>query len=98
MPLLKVNTARNRRWANLKKNLLKSPGMTCLSQTKNRKQCSMTAITASLVSELRKMTGAGMMECKKALTEMGGDLKAAEEHMRKTGLLKAGKKASRVAA
>lgn len=56
------------------------------------------AVTAAQVSELRKITGAGMMDCKKALTETNGDLDAAVEHMRKTGLAKANKKASRVAA
>ncbi len=55
-------------------------------------------ITAKMVKELRERTGAGMMDCKKALTETGGDLDAAAEHMRKTGLAKADKKASRVAA
>lgn len=55
-------------------------------------------ISASLVKELRDRTGAGMMECKKALTETGGDLEAAVEHMRKTGLAKADKRAGRVAA
>lgn len=55
-------------------------------------------ITASMVKELRERTGAGMMECKKALTECGGDIDAAAEHMRKTGLAKADKKAGRVAA
>ena len=55
-------------------------------------------ITASLVKELRERTGAGMMECKKALTENGGDIDAAAEWLRKSGLAKADKKASRVAA
>lgn len=58
----------------------------------------MATITAALVKELRDRTGSGMMECKKALTETDGDLEAAVEHMRKTGLLKADKKASRTAA
>ncbi len=56
------------------------------------------AITASQVKELRERTGAGMMECKKALVECDGNIEAAIEHMRKTGLAKADKKASRVAA
>jgi elongation factor Ts len=56
------------------------------------------AITAALVKELRERTGAGMMECKKALVETDGDIDAAAEHMRKTGLAKADKKAGRVAA
>lgn len=56
------------------------------------------AITASLVKELRERTGAGMMDCKKALTEAGGDIEAAIEEMRKSGMAKAAKKAGRVAA
>jgi elongation factor Ts len=56
------------------------------------------AITAALVKELRERTGAGMMECKKALVETDGDIEAAIEHMRKTGLTKADKKAGRTAA
>lgn len=55
-------------------------------------------ITASLVKELRDRSGAGMMECKKALTENGGDIEAAIEWLRKQGLAKADKKASRIAA
>ncbi|MCK4743600.1 MAG: elongation factor Ts [Sulfuriflexus sp.] len=56
------------------------------------------AITASLVKELRERTGAGMMECKKALVETDGDIEAAIEMMRKSGAAKADKKAGRVAA
>src|SRR5579859_1635724 len=55
-------------------------------------------ISASMVKELRERTGAGMMECKKALTESNGDLDLAVENMRKSGLAKADKKAGRVAA
>lgn len=55
-------------------------------------------ITAEAVKQLRERTGAGMMECKKALVEVGGDLDAAAELMRKQGLAKADKKAARVAA
>lgn len=55
-------------------------------------------ITASLVKELRERTGAGMMECKKALTEANGDINAAAEALRKSGAAKADKKADRVAA
>ena len=58
----------------------------------------MADISASLVKELRERTGAGMMECKKALTENNGDIDAAAEWLRKSGLAKADKKASRVAA
>jgi elongation factor Ts len=56
------------------------------------------AVTAEAVKALRERTGAGMMECKKALVETNGDLEAAAEIMRKSGLAKADKKASRVAA
>jgi elongation factor Ts len=55
-------------------------------------------ITAAMVKELRERTGSGMMECKKALTETDGDIDAAIENMRKSGLAKADKKAGRVAA
>ncbi len=55
-------------------------------------------ISAALVKQLRERTGAGMMECKKALVETGGDMEAAVELMRKTGLAQADKKAGRVAA
>jgi elongation factor Ts len=56
------------------------------------------AVTAEAVKALRERTGAGMMECKKALVETHGDLEAAAEIMRKSGLAKADKKAGRVAA
>jgi elongation factor Ts len=58
----------------------------------------MTNITAALVKELRDKTGAGMMDCKNALTETGGDMEAAIDWLRKKGISKAGKKAGRVAA
>ncbi len=58
----------------------------------------MTQITAALVKELRERTGSGMMECKKALQQTGGDIEAAIEEMRKAGLAKADNKASRIAA
>lgn len=54
-------------------------------------------ITAALVKELRERTGSGMMECKKALTEVGGDIEAAITAMRKSGQAKAAKKAGRIA-
>ena len=57
----------------------------------------MAEITAALVKELREKTGAGMMECKKALTESNGDLEGAIDYLRKKGLSVAAKKASRVA-
>ena len=56
------------------------------------------AITAGMVKELREMTGAGMMDCKKALTETNGDMEAAVEVLRKSGAAKMEKKASRIAA
>ncbi|MGH8279819.1 MAG: translation elongation factor Ts [Gammaproteobacteria bacterium] len=56
------------------------------------------SVTAALVKELRERTGAGMMECKKALVESAGDIERAIEHMRKAGLAKADKKAGRIAA
>ena len=56
------------------------------------------SVTAEAVKQLRERTGAGMMECKKALVETNGDLDAAAELMRKQGLAKADKKAARVAA
>jgi elongation factor Ts len=56
------------------------------------------AVTAAMVKELRERTGAGMMECKKALVETGGDMDGAIEFLRKSGLAQADKKASRVAA
>ncbi|MFZ2316018.1 MAG: translation elongation factor Ts [Gammaproteobacteria bacterium] len=55
-------------------------------------------ISAALVKELREMTGAGMMECKKALTETGGDIEKAVDVLRTSGAAKAGKKAGRIAA
>lgn len=58
----------------------------------------MTNITAAMVKELRERTGSGMMECKKALAEAGGDMEAAVEAMRKAGLAKADKKSGRTAA
>ncbi|MCI8682797.1 MAG: elongation factor Ts [Lachnospiraceae bacterium] len=56
------------------------------------------AITAAMVKELREMTGAGMMDCKKALNETNGDMDAAVEFLRKNGQAKAEKKAGRIAA
>jgi elongation factor Ts len=58
----------------------------------------MTEITAPMVKELREQTGAGMMDCKAALTENKGDMQAAVDWLRKKGLSKAAKKAGRVAA
>jgi elongation factor Ts len=58
----------------------------------------MADITASMVKDLREKTGAGMMDCKKALSETGGDLEAAVDWLRAKGIAKAARKASRVAA
>ena len=56
------------------------------------------AITAAMVKELREMTGAGMMDCKKALNETNGNMDEAVEFLRKNGQAKAEKKAARIAA
>ena len=58
----------------------------------------MAEVTASMVKELREMTGAGMMDCKKALAETSGDMDKAVEYLREKGLAKAAKKANRIAA
>jgi elongation factor Ts len=58
----------------------------------------MATISAAMVKELRESTGAGMMDCKAALTETSGDMQAAQDWLRKKGLSKAAKKAGRVAA
>src|ERR1043166_7145925 len=58
----------------------------------------MATITASMVKDLRDKTGAGMMDCKAALSETNGDVEAAVDWLRKKGLSKAAKKAGRVAA
>lgn len=58
----------------------------------------MAAVTAAMVKQLREDTGAGMMECKKALAETDGDMEAAVEYLRKNGQAKAEKKAGRIAA
>jgi len=58
----------------------------------------MATITAAMVKDLRETTGAGMMDCKAALTETAGDMQAAQDWLRKKGLSKAAKKAGRVAA
>ena len=58
----------------------------------------MAEITAAMVKELRELTGAGMMDCKKALGETDGDMDAAVDFLKKSGAAKAEKKASRIAA
>ena len=58
----------------------------------------MATITASMVKELRETSGAGMMDCKKALVETDGDIDKAIDILREKGLASAAKKASRVAA
>src|SRR6185437_14410922 len=62
------------------------------------RKTSMANISAQLVKELRESTGAGMMDCKSALTETNGDMTAAQDWLRKKGLSKAAKKAGRIAA
>lgn len=62
------------------------------------KAAKVAAITAAMVKELRESTGAGMMDCKAALTETSGDMQEAQDWLRKKGLSKAAKKAGRVAA
>ena len=56
------------------------------------------AVTAAMVKELREMTGAGMMDCKKALVETDGDIEKAVDVLREKGLSKAAKKSGRIAA
>lgn len=63
-----------------------------------RPSTSLFAVTTAQIKELREATGAGMMDCKKMLTEFDGDLEAAAEELRKKGLAQADKKASRIAA
>ena len=58
----------------------------------------MAAISAAMVKDLREKTGAGMMDCKKALTETGGDMDKAVDWLREKGISKAAKKAGRIAA
>src|SRR5207253_6820715 len=62
------------------------------------KELTMAEITAALVKELREKSGAGMMDCKKALTENNGDVEASMDWLRTKGLSKAAKKSDRVAA
>ena len=63
-----------------------------------RRNCKMANITAQMVKELRESTGAGMMDCKKALQEAEGNMEKAVDILREKGLSKAAKKADRVAA
>ncbi|OYV58676.1 MAG: elongation factor Ts, partial [Acidiphilium sp. 21-62-4] len=58
----------------------------------------MAEVTGTMVKDLRDKTGAGMMDCKKALVEAGGDMEAAVDWLRKKGLAAAAKKSGRVAA
>src|SRR3954452_4441416 len=58
----------------------------------------MAEVSATMVKELREKTGAGMMDCKKALSETGGDFVKAEEWLRKKGISKAASKGGRIAA
>lgn len=72
------------------------PAVADAKETEPKK--STVAVSASLVKQLREETGAGMMDCKKALAETGGDLEKAQEYLRKKGLSSADKKSSRLAA
>merc|ERR1711906_29697 len=63
-----------------------------------RRRTNLSAVSVAQIKELREATGAGMMDCKKVLIEYDGDIEAAAEYLRKKGLAKADKKASRVAA
>src|SRR6201990_2313317 len=72
------------------------PSATALTGKKETQ--TMATITAAMVKDLRESTGAGMMDCKAALTDTGGDMQAAQDWLRKKGLSKAAKKAGRVAA
>src|ERR1700760_77685 len=77
------------------------PGGECLAALHTDRQegrPTMATITAAMVKDLRETTGAGMMDCKAALTESNGDMQAAQDWLRKKGLSKAAKKAGRVAA
>ncbi|XP_022755010.1 uncharacterized protein LOC111303187 isoform X2 [Durio zibethinus] len=67
-------------------------------EVKETDQKPTVAVSAALVKQLREETGAGMMDCKKALSETGGDLEKAQEYLRKKGLSTADKKSSRLAA
>jgi len=69
-----------------------------LLQFKDLEELKMAAISASMVKELRERTGLGMLECKKALAESGGDIDQAIEELRKKSGMKAAKKAGRTAA
>merc|ERR1712000_167091 len=69
-----------------------------LTETYQIERIIMAAVTAAMVKELRERTGLGMMECKKALVEVGGDIEKAIDEMRKSGQAKAAKKAGRTAA
>lgn len=69
-----------------------------LQKKNHKKVAKMSEISAQLVKQLREMTDAGMMDCKKALVEVNGDLEKAVEYLREKGLSKAAKKADRVAA
>jgi elongation factor Ts len=66
--------------------------------TTNLKEETIMAVTAQMVKELREKTGAGMMDCKKALTETNGDIDQAIDYLREKGIAKAAKKADRIAA
>jgi len=77
---------------------ISSVGAFAPSASLSRQSTSLFAVSVAQIKELREATGAGMMDCKKVLTEFDGDVEAAAEELRKKGLAKADKKASRVAA
>ncbi len=83
---------------NRKQNALLLADKPCSQKSLKFREETMAEISASDVMKLRGMTGAPMMDCKKALIATNGDMEAAAEHMRKTGLLKADKKSDRITA
>ncbi|CAL0332518.1 unnamed protein product [Lupinus luteus] len=76
--------------------VVEQPAVAAPTETEQKKAT--VTVSASLVKQLREETGAGMMDCKKALAETGGDLEKAQEYLRKKGLSSADKKSSRLAA
>src|SRR3954462_2111708 len=73
-------------------------GARCCRADRQEGYSTMATISAAMVKELRESTGAGMMDCKAALTETAGDMTAAQDWLRKKGLSKAAKKSGRLAA
>ncbi|KAK9697704.1 hypothetical protein RND81_08G054900 [Saponaria officinalis] len=77
---------------------VKEPSAAAVETEKPVEKAPTVAVSAALVKQLRDETGAGMMDCKKALSETGGDVEKAQEYLRKKGLASAEKKSSRIAA